>query len=100
MSVGQQYTEILRQGQDVVRSTVDTWTRSLTAAAGRLPGLPGQADAEAAVEAAVDGWFDLTGEVLDAQRDLAKHLVGSASTVASAAQGGADRAEPVTEPAA
>jgi hypothetical protein len=71
------YAELLEQGQDAVRTAIDTWTRTLTTAVGQLPALAPRIDAEAAV----DRFFDLNEKLLAAQRDFAKQLVGHARTV-------------------
>jgi hypothetical protein len=77
-----QYTDFLQQGQDAVRKTVETWTRSVQTAAGQLPSFGGQFDAETAI----DRYFDLNEKVLEAQRDFAKRLVGYATAAGAAMQ--------------
>jgi hypothetical protein len=77
-----QYTDFFQQGQDAVRTTVETWTRTVKSAAGQLPVFAGQFDAETAV----DRYFDLNEKLLEAQRDFAKRLVGYATATGAAVQ--------------
>ena len=71
------YTEFFQQGQDVVRKSVDAWTRNATLVADQLPAFSKQLDAESAI----DRYFDLGEKVLEAQRDFAKSLMGAATSV-------------------
>ena len=75
----EQYTQFFQQGQDAVRTTVETWTDTVKTAAGQVPALASQFDAEAAV----DRYFDLNEKVLEAQRDLAKRLLATGASVAA-----------------
>ena len=75
----EQYTQFFKQGQDAVRTTVETWTDTVKAAAGQVPALASQFDAEAAV----DQYFDLNEKVLEAQRDFAKQLLATGAAVAA-----------------
>jgi hypothetical protein len=75
-----QYNEFFQQGQDAVRKTVDTWTRTVKTAASQLPAFATQFDAETAI----DGFFDVNEKVLEAQRDFAKRLVGYATAACAA----------------
>ena len=78
----EQYTQFFQQGQDAARTAVDTWTRLVKTAAGQVPALATQFDAEAAV----DRYFDLREKVLEAQRDAAKRLLDTGATLAAAAK--------------
>jgi hypothetical protein len=78
----EQYTQFFQQGQDVVRKTVDTWTRTARTAAAQFPALAPQFDAEKAV----DRYFDLNEKVLEAQRDFAKTLLATGAAVPAPAQ--------------
>ena len=75
----EQYTHFFQQGQDAVRNTVETWTNTVKTAAAQVPAIFSQFDAEAAV----DQYFDLTGRVLETQRDFAKRLVATGAAVAA-----------------
>jgi hypothetical protein len=71
------FTEFFQQGHDVVRKTVDAWTRNAALVAEQLPTFSQQVDAEAAI----DRYFDLGEKLLEAQRDFAKRLIGAATSV-------------------
>ena len=75
-----QYTEFFQQGQDAVRKAVETWTTTVKTAAERLPAFPAQLD----TEGAIDRYFDFNEQLLGAQRDLAKRLVGYATAAGAA----------------
>jgi hypothetical protein len=77
-STNEQYTQFFQQGQDALRTTVETWTNTVKTVAAQVPALTAQFDAEAAV----DRYFDLSEKVLEAQRDLAKRLVSAGAAVA------------------
>ena len=74
-----QYTQFFQQGQDAVRTTVETWTNTVKTAAAQVPALASQFDADAAV----DRYFDLNEKVLEAQRDFAKQLLATGAAVAA-----------------
>ena len=65
--------EAMRQGQEAVRFSVDTWSRLLRTVAGQAPALAPQFDAEAAV----DQFFDVTESLLQVQREVAKRLLAA-----------------------
>lgn len=71
------YTDLLQQGQDVVRKSVDAWTRNAALVADQLPTFSKHLDAGAAI----DRYFDFGEKMLEAQRDVAKRLVGAMSPV-------------------
>ena len=75
----EQYAQFFKQGQDAVRTTVETWTNTVRTAAAQVPALASQFDAEAAV----DQYFDLNEKVLEAQRDFAKRLLAPGASVAA-----------------
>jgi|1186.fasta_scaffold1245248_1 hypothetical protein len=75
----EQYAQFFQQGQDAVRTTVETWTNTVKAAAGQFPVLASTFDAEAAI----DQYYDLNEKVLEAQRDFVKRLVASGAAVAA-----------------
>jgi len=84
-----QYTEFFQQGQDAVRKTVDTWTRTVQAAAAQLPTFAPQFDADTAI----DRYFDFNEKLIEAQRDFAKKFVGYVTAAGTVVQ---DAAETVT----
>jgi hypothetical protein len=75
----EQYTRFFQQGQDAVRATAETWTNTVKTAAGQVPALVSQFDAEAAV----DRYFDVSEKVLETQRDFAKRLLATGAAVAA-----------------
>ena len=77
-NVLQQYTALVEQGQQAARTAVETWTRSVQGAAGRVADLAPRFDADAAV----DQFFDLNERLLSAQRSLAKGLVAAGAAAA------------------
>ena len=70
----EQYTEIVKQGQEAVRTAVDTWTRTVQDTFGQLP----TTRAGRRPTQVIDQVYDFAGKLLDAQRDFAKHLVATA----------------------
>ena len=76
----EQYTRFFQQGQDALRTTVETWTDTVKTVAAQVPALAPEFDAEAAV----DRYFDLNEKVLEAQRDFAKRVVATGAAVAAA----------------
>ena len=74
-----QYTQFFQQGQDALRTTVETWTNTVKAVAGQVPTLAQPFDAEAAL----DRYFDLNEKVLEAQRDFAKKVLATGAAVAA-----------------
>jgi hypothetical protein len=75
----EQYTQFFTQGQDAVRSTIESWTNTVKAAVEQVPALSSPVD----VEAAIDQYYDLNEKVLGAQRDFAKRLLATGSAVAA-----------------
>lgn len=82
MSVDTQFTEYVQQGQEAVRTAIDTWTRTVNGAVGQLPTLTPSFDAAAAI----DRYFDFNEKLLGAQRDFAKQLAGYATAAGAAVQ--------------
>jgi len=79
-----QYTEMVQQSQDAVRTAVDNWTKTVQQAIGQLPATAAPFATPYDVNTVVDQVFDLAEKVLEAQRDFAKNLI-STSTAASEA---------------
>src|SRR5215207_10394721 len=76
----EQYTELVQQSQEAVRTAVDNWTKTVQQAMGQLPATAVPFDASQVV----DQVFDLAEKVLEAQREFAKNLI-STSTAAGEA---------------
>ena len=76
-TVQEQYTELFKQGQDAALSALDTWNRTIQQATSQLPtaGLP-------TPEQAIDQFYDFAGQILNAQRDLAKQLLATSTAAA------------------
>ena len=88
----EQYTEIVKQGQEAVRTAVDTWTRTVQDTVTNLP-----TTAPVDADQVIDQFFDFADKLLDAQRDFAKHLVattaGAADTFRQATVKATEQAE-------
>jgi len=78
----EQFTQFIQQGQEAARTAVDNWSRLVKSVAGQVPAFATQFDAEAAV----DRYFDLNEKVLEAQRDVAKRVLATGTTLAAAAK--------------
>ena len=78
----EQYTHFVQQGQDAVRTTIETWTDTVKTVVAQVPALAAQFDAEAAV----DRYFDLTEKVLETQRDVTKRLLAAGTSLAATAK--------------
>jgi hypothetical protein len=78
----EQYTHLVQQGQDAVRTTIETWTDTVKTVVAQVPALAAQFDAEAAV----DRYFDLTEKVLETQRDVTKRLLAAGTSLAASAK--------------
>ncbi|HEX3753418.1 MAG TPA: hypothetical protein VHW06_22835 [Streptosporangiaceae bacterium] len=80
-TIQEQYTELIKQGQEASLAAIETWNRTFQQAFGQLPttGLirPDQV---------IDQVFDFTGHVLNVQRDFAKQLVATSTAAAETAR--------------
>lgn len=83
----EQYTEIVKQSQDAVKTAVDTWTRTVQDAFGKLP-----TTAPVDANQVIDQVFDFAGNLLNAQRDFAKHLVSTSAAAADTIRQGTVKA--------
>jgi predicted metalloprotease len=97
-SLTEQYTEMVQQSQEAVRTAVDNWTKTVQQAIGQLPSASAPLAAPYDVNIVIDQVFDLAEKVLEAQRDFAKNLI-STSTAAGEAftKGATEAAEAATE---
>ena len=86
-TIQEQYSELIKQGQDASRVALETWTQTFQQAAGQLSGSglisPNQV---------IDQVFDFAGQVLNAQRDFAKQLVATGTAMAEKARDGVSQA--------
>jgi hypothetical protein len=86
-TIQEQYSEMIKQGQDASRAAIETWTQTFQQAAGQLSGSglisPNQV---------IDQVFDFAGQILNAQREVAKQLVATSTAMAEKARDGVSRA--------
>jgi hypothetical protein len=82
----EQYTELVKQSQDAVRTAVDTWTRTVQDTFAQLP-----TTAPVNADEVIDQVFDFAGKLLGAQREFAKHLVATSTAAAEKVRQGAAR---------
>ena len=77
-TVQEQYAELIKQSQDASIAALETWNRTFQQAFGQLPtpsfGRP---------EQVIDQVFDFAGQVLNAQRDLAKQVLATSTAAAA-----------------
>ena len=94
----EQYTEMVQQSQDAVRTAVDNWTKTVQQAMGQFPAATAPLAAPYDVNTVIDQVFDLAEKVLEAQRDFAKNLISSSTAASEAfAKGATEAAEAATE---
>jgi len=97
-----QYTELVQQSQEAVRTAVDNWTKTVQQAMGQLPANAAAFAAPYDVNTAIDQFFDLAKKLLEAQRDFqrdfAKNLVATSTAAGEAfAARAKEAAEAATE---
>jgi hypothetical protein len=92
-----QYTELVKQSQEAVRTAVDNWTKAFQQAVAQLPATAAPFAAPYDANTVVDQYFDLAEKVLKAQRDFAKNLI---ATSTAAGETFAARAKEAAEAAA
>ena len=86
-TIQEQYSELIKQGQDASRVALETWTQTFQQAAGQLSG-----SGLIRPDQVIDQVFDFAGQVLNAQRDFAKQLVATSTAIAEKARDGVSRA--------
>jgi hypothetical protein len=79
-----QYTEMVQQSQEAVRTAVDNWTKTVQQAIGQLPATTAPLTGTYDVNTVVDQVFDLAEKVLEAQRDFAKNLIATSTAAGEA----------------
>ena len=86
-TIQEQYSELIKQGQDASRVAIETWTQTFQQAAGQLSG-----SGLISPDQVIDQVFDFAGQILNAQRDLAKQLVATGTAMAEKARDGVSQA--------
>ena len=76
-TIQEHYTEAVKQTQEAALAAVDTWTRTVQDAFGQVP-----AAVPANPTQVIDQVFDFAGKLLAAQREFAKNLVQTSTSVA------------------
>jgi len=87
-TVQEQYTEIVKQSQEAVLTAVEAWTKTVQDAFGQLP----TASVPVDPNQVIDQVFDFAGKLLAAQRDFAKNLVHTSTSVAETLRQSATKA--------
>jgi hypothetical protein len=82
MRLTEQYAHFVAQGQDAVRTAVETWTSAVRTAVGQVAALAPRVD----TEAAVDRYFDVTETLLEVQRGVAKRVLAAGASIAANAR--------------
>jgi hypothetical protein len=77
-TVQEQYAELFKQGQDAALAALETWSRTIQQTVSQLPSPAGLFQPTQAI----DQFYDLAGQVLDAQRDLAKQVLATGTAAA------------------
>jgi hypothetical protein len=80
-TIQDQYTEILKQGQDAALAALETWKKTFQQALGQFPH-PGPINPEHVI----DQVYDFAGHVLNAQRDFAKQVLATSTAAAAKAR--------------
>jgi hypothetical protein len=86
-TIQEQYSELIKQGQDASRAALETWTQTFQQAAGQLSG-----SGLIRPDQVIDQVFDFAGQILNAQRDFAKQLVATGTAMAEKARDGVSQA--------
>jgi hypothetical protein len=87
----EQYTEYVKQSQDAVQSAVDTWTKTVQDAFGQLPSTLPTTPTSIDPEQVIDQVFDFAASLLGAQREFAKNLVHTSTSLAETVRQSATR---------
>jgi hypothetical protein len=86
-TVQEQYAELFKQGQDAALAALETWTGAIKQAASQLP-----TPSLVGPEQAIDQFYDFAGQVLNAQRDLAKQVLATSAAAADKVREGVTKA--------
>ena len=76
-TVQEQYAELIKQGQDAALAALETWNRTVQQTVGQFP-----TAGAFSPEQAIDQFYDFAGQVLNAQRDLAKQVLSTSNAAA------------------
>ena len=96
--VTDQYTELVQQSQEAVRTAVDYWSKTVQQAVAQLPATAAPFAAPYDVNTIVDQYFDFAEKVLEIQRDFAKNLIARSTAAGEAfAASAKEAAEVATE---
>jgi hypothetical protein len=97
-TIQEQYSELIKQGQDASRVAIETWTQTFQQAAGQLSG-SGLIRPDQVIDQVFDfagqilnAQRDFAGQILNAQRDFAKQLVATGTAMAEKARDGVSQA--------
>jgi hypothetical protein len=91
-----QYSALVQQGQEAVRSAVDSWTRTVRDAAAQFPTVTQGYDADKVI----DQVFDFAEKLLEVQREFAKNVLKSSVSAAEVISEAAPQAAATTQAAA
>ena len=80
-TIQDQYTELLKQGQDATLAALETCKKTFQQTLGQLPH-PGPVSPEHVI----DQVYDFAGHLLNAQRDLAKQILATSTAAAGKAR--------------
>ena len=86
-TIQEQYSELIKQGQDASRVAIETWTQTFQQAVGQL-----SSSGLIRPDQVIDQVFDFAGQILNAQRDFAKQLVATGTAMAEKARDGVSQA--------
>lgn len=81
-TIQEQYAELAKQGQEAALAALKAWTRVFQQTVSRLP-----ASAPTSPEQLIDQAHGLASQLLDTQRDFAKHLVATGTAAAEKVRG-------------
>jgi hypothetical protein len=82
-TIQEQYAELIKQGQEASQAAIETWTQTVQQAFGQLSG-----SGLIGPDQVIDQVFDFAGNVLNAQRELAKQLVATSTAAAEQVRDG------------
>ena|ERR1700761_3613867 len=71
-TIQDQYAELIKQSQEASLAALESWNRTVQQAFGQLP-----TASLVSPEQVIDQVYDFAGQVLNAQRDLAKQVIAT-----------------------
>jgi acetyl-CoA carboxylase carboxyltransferase component len=75
----EQYLQTMQQGQEVILSAVNAWTKTVQ---DTFSAVPGASSEQVDPSQVVDQVFDFAEKMLEMQRDFAKSLIGRSAALA------------------